>query len=594
MKTSISLAILFFTLGFTSCNRSTKNSDPLYDAQTVQADLFGQILDESGTPIMGALVKANTHTFVTDSNGTFQFVGIQTSKNSTVIEVSKPNYFKGFRTMYIIANEDNYTRIILIEKKNPANFNAGSGGTINVSGGGSITFSANSIVNKNTGAAYTGNVTVYSTWIDPTSEQLGDLIPGSLRGLNDNEEEKLLASYGMVGAELFDDNNQALQIAAGGKAQISFPLPAALSATAPASIPLWYFDETNGMWKEQGTAQIQGGNYVGNVSHFSFWNCDQPIEMVRFEATVKSSEGITLANAKVKITNKLYSVSAYDYTNAHGKVVGFIPKDANLLLEIFIPDCNLLVYSQDFSTTSSEVIMNSIIVTIPPGNLINISGTIVSCTNNIVKNGYIVLNINNFTKFIKASSNGNFVSSFAVCNAPISLNIIAHDADKKVFGINNDVTLNAGNNNLGPLTACGNISSQYIEWSSTVNGIKTSYTITDPLGLFVGGYNEVGLNDFTEINGTDTISQQVGISFAFDGSPSLSGNHYLKYYADHLDHDLLNDTTYSYINSIIPVILSKYDSVGGKIEGSFNGTILGLNIPIRNVKCTFRLTRDQI
>lgn len=92
----------------------------------------------------------------------------------------------------------------------------------------------------------------------------------------------------MVGAELFDDTKQALQIASGYTAQITFPIPGPLAATAPANIPLWYFDETNGMWKEQGNAQVQGGNYVGNVSHFSFWNCDYPATLVQLEAIVKT------------------------------------------------------------------------------------------------------------------------------------------------------------------------------------------------------------------------------------------------------------------------------------------------------------------
>jgi hypothetical protein len=35
---------------------------------------------------------------------------------------------------------------------------------------------------------------------------------------------------------------------------------------------LWSFDEAKGLWKEEGQAIKTGSNYVGDVSHFSFWN----------------------------------------------------------------------------------------------------------------------------------------------------------------------------------------------------------------------------------------------------------------------------------------------------------------------------------
>lgn len=577
---------------FFSCKRAT-NYIPSTDnnVQTVKADLFGQIIDESGIPIIGAIVKTSTHTFITDSNGVFQFVGIQTSKERTVLEVSKENYFKGYRTMYIVPNEDNFTRIILVEKKNPANFNAASGGTINVNGGGSITFKANSIVNKNTGVPYNGNVTVYSTWIDPTSSKLGDLIPGALRGFNTNGEEKLLQSYGMVGAELFDDTKQALQIASGYTAQITFPIPGPLATTAPANIPLWYFDETNGMWKEQGNAQVQGGNYVGNVSHFSFWNCDYPATLVQLEAIVKNTNGTPIANAKVRITNTANSTTAYDYTNSSGKVKGAVPQNANLKMEIFVDDCNILLYSQNFNTTTTPCFLNDITVAIPPSNQANISGTILNCTNSIVKNGYLTIKINNDTKILKASSNGNFACSMIVCNVPLTAGITAYDADKNVFGATNNFAIISGNNNIGNLSACGNTFSQFIEWHYTINGILTNFTVTDALGYCDGGYNGGSL--LNVVGGGDTITQHCAISLAFYGQPSLSGNHYLKIFSDHLDTDLNVDTTYSYLNSIIPVSLTKYDIVGGLIEGSFEGTVLGLNIPSRYVYCNFKVIRTN-
>lgn len=584
---------IFLVFAFASCNkRNNTTTDISNTGQTIIADIAGQVIDENGNPILGAIVKTNTHTCITDSDGFFLFMQISTSKNKTTLEVTKPNYFNGYRTMYIIANQDNYTKIRMIEKKNPSNFNATIGGLVQVNGGGTINFAANSIVNKSTGAPYSGNVTVYSTWIDPTSDKLGELIPGALRGIDNSEEEKILESYGMIGAELYDDNNQALQIAPGNNAQITFPIPASLSSNAPTTIPLWHFDGTTGMWKEEGFAQKQGSEYVGSVSHFSFWNCDVPGNFVQFEATFKNTNGTPLTNVIVRITNTANSTIRHSLTNSQGKVNGLIPENANLFLEIFTLECNTIFYSQNITTTTADVSLNNIIVNVPPTYQVIITGTILNCTNEICTNGYVKYKHNNDVKFIKASSNGNFFNSTIECFTPINVKLIPFDFDDEVFGSETNLSLNSGLNDVGNLIACGNVYDQFIKWENTINGVKTSYTITDIKGIFEGGLTfEFGQN----LNGVaagDSFNYKA-VSFFFDGSQSINGNHYLTHYGDHLDSDIVNDTSYSYINTIIPVMLTKYEAVGGKIEGSFNGNIKGLNIPDRNVKCTFRVNRTQ-
>ncbi len=558
----------------------------------VTADIVGQVIDEDGNPIQGAVVKINTHTFITDSDGVFQFINIDCSRNKTVIEVHKPTFFKGFRTMHIIANQDNFTVIRMIEKKNPANFNASSGGTIQVNGGGSISFSPNSIVNKNTGAPYTGNVTVYSTWIDPSSNQLNELVPGALRGIDAGEEEKLLESYGMVGAELFDDNNQALQIAQGSTATITFPIPAVMGVNAPTSIPLWHFDESSGMWKEQGSAQKQGSNYVGEVSHFSFWNCDVPGNFIHFEATFKNPNGTPVANADIIIKNVANSMSGYGQTNSYGKVEGAIPKNANLILEAYSTICGATFHTQNLTTGTSDITLNNIIINVPPTYQVILSGTILNCTNNICKNGYVKYKIGSTIGFVRGSSNGNFYSTIVECNTPANAKLTAYDYTEGTYGLEATFVLNTGLNQLGNLSACGNSYDQFVKWENTINGVKTSHTITDIGGNFDGG---IFFNFGVQQNGIvagDSISMKA-VSFAFDGAPSISGNHYLVEFGDHMDCDLVIDTSYSYINTSIPVILTKYEAIGGKIEGSFNGHIKGLNIPDRNVNCTFRVNRTN-
>jgi hypothetical protein len=60
----------------------------------------------------------------------------------------------------------------------------------------------------------------------------------------------------------------------GKTAKLRFTIPSSLRSTAPATIPLWSVDETTGLWKQEGSATKGTDYYEGDVSHFSFWNCD--------------------------------------------------------------------------------------------------------------------------------------------------------------------------------------------------------------------------------------------------------------------------------------------------------------------------------
>ncbi len=43
---------------------------------------------------------------------------------------------------------------------------------------------------------------------------------------------------------------------------------------APDSLPLWHFDEEQGLWVEAGVVRKEGLTYRAEVGHFSWWNCE--------------------------------------------------------------------------------------------------------------------------------------------------------------------------------------------------------------------------------------------------------------------------------------------------------------------------------
>src|ERR1700742_2255235 len=111
-------------------------------------------------------------------------------------------------------------------------------------------------------------------------------MPGDLRGIGSDGNETALQSFGMMDVEMVDDAGNKLQIASGQQASLTFSIPDTLLSLAPATIPLWYFNDSSGRWIQQGSAVKQGNTYVGQVGHFTYWNCDAPMGTVNFKVHV--------------------------------------------------------------------------------------------------------------------------------------------------------------------------------------------------------------------------------------------------------------------------------------------------------------------
>jgi hypothetical protein len=92
--------------------------------------------------------------------------------------------------------------------------------------------------------------------------------------MNATNHEGVLQSFGMIGVTLQDAAGNKLNIMSGKSASITVPIAPAQQSSAPATIALWYFDDADGLWKEQGTATKNGNVYIGTVQHFTWWKCD--------------------------------------------------------------------------------------------------------------------------------------------------------------------------------------------------------------------------------------------------------------------------------------------------------------------------------
>jgi hypothetical protein len=497
--------ILFFAVQ-TGCkkNDAIKDTSPVLetptiadDAVKVTATVTGSVIDENNKPVAGAAVTAANASTTTDAMGNFVFKNINISAANGFVTVNKSGYFKGIRSFVTDAGKNNYVKIQLIKQVVSGTVNGANGGSVNTLTGAAITFPAGAFVTAN-GIAYSGNVIVYAHWIDPTAANLPLVIPGDLRGINSSNGEYLLKSYGMVGAEFTDNGGNALKIAPGKTAAISFPIPTSLQATAPATIPLWHFDEATARWKEEGSATKSGNNYTGQVNKFSFWNVDVPGNFIRLDMLLKNAtNNLPLANTLVKITSLTTNISAYDNTNDSGYVSGYVPKNENLKLEVIVGTAcanNTVVYSQNIGPYTSNTSLGSISVTLPANQVINFTGSLVNCSNQPVTNGYISLSLANGASTI-AYANATGAVNFSVihCGGTQTYTYNGVDLATGAYSTTAAGSATTATVNLGTVSACGNVINTngvyiagYIDKNAVLwkDGVPTFLTNNPPASPF--------------------------------------------------------------------------------------------------------------
>ena len=439
---------------FLSCNKMDVSyfaDRPQLTGQDLGSKVFssvsGFVTNENDDPVAGAKVALGNITTTTDMYGYFEANDAQVSANAAVVTVSKKGYFNGTKTYLAAANNDAFFRIKLIPKTIAGSIDATIGGSVKLNNGMRISYPANGIIHASGGAAYNGTVNVAAFWINPVADDLNKILPGDQRGITKNGEMKGLVTYGMAAVELTDAGGELLQIAPGKNATITMPVPTEILFRAPASIPLWYFDEAIGLWKEQGIAQKVGNTYIGDVSHFSIWNYDDSESFVDLDFTAVNASGAPMKNALVKISYLNDPNNArFTYTDAHGHSAGIVPGNADLRIEIMGDEaCGTSVYNQTFSTAANNISLGTITVNASSGTA-TVSGTLTDCSNNPVNNGSIIMQKNGQYYRFPVNKNGAYHFSTLLCNTTATVNLIAFNNSGAVYNAPAPYTLTAGTN----------------------------------------------------------------------------------------------------------------------------------------------------
>lgn len=459
---------------FLACNKNidlTTVVDPgPIPTVNVQSSLYGRVFDEYGYPFPGATVQVAGQTLTTNAQGLFFLHDKQLDKNGTYVRVSAPGYFTTARFAYPQLGSSTYLEITLLGSGFFHNFSTTAIAELALNGGASVTIPAGNLVTAG-GQAYTGIFKVAARWLDPSDPATFRQMPGDLRAQNADGQAKVLKTFGMIGVEISSPSGDPLQLAPGKKATIGLPIPASIQASAPSSIPLWHFDDATGYWLEDGSATRKGNNYVGEVSHFSFWNCDVPADYIILDGCLGDLTGQPLANVAISLTSAQFGTGS-GYTDAQGLFGGVVPANEELILKVW-DDCNSVVYETTIGPFATNTTLSKIKVNPGSQELITVSGDLLDCNNLPLSTGLAyVYDLDTLLTILPTDANGHFEGSFYQCYSLTTLSIIAYDAADPLQSTPVAVNIMGNVANAGTIPVCNSLD-QYITFD--INGISRTY-----------------------------------------------------------------------------------------------------------------------
>ena len=288
------------------------NSDPDPVAEQRTGSAAGIVSNTvSGEPLSNVTVSSGGRSTQTNSDGEFVLSGIPEAGRA-VVQFALTGYESAFRPTEIVDGEQADVTALMVP--------VGVSETIDPMMGGEV-----SIPNS------TARVILPAGSIDsaePVVVSLTDIDPGSSAGnmpgdftAGDDDSPLPIESFGAISVNITSDSGEEIDLLPGATATIRIPL-SSRNSSPPATIPLFYFDETTGRWVEEGLATLQTIDgesfYEGTVAHFTVWNADDYLQTVQVTGCVENSDGERMSNVRITSSGIDYTGTSEAVTNNLG------------------------------------------------------------------------------------------------------------------------------------------------------------------------------------------------------------------------------------------------------------------------------------
>lgn len=395
--------------------------------------LEGFVHDSKGNALENVTVTSGTSTTQTDQNGFFALTQVALNGQRVIVKFTCSDYQPVVRSgafqtgeTWDVVMTSKYNYSGSVPSKTEYNIESTQDRAITVNSNAASTtktmeveLKGNGYKDVETGTAFTGKVTASVSYLDPDAEDFADQMPGGdLAAVRTDGQEVQLVSYGMTAVSLTDSDGKPLQLTGDKPAELTFPVPENVknmrAEDRPATIPLWSFDETKGVWVEEGVASYDSNRdvYVGSVKHFSWVNLDYPEVRATIKGVVKDENGTILPKIKLHIGQ----TSAI--TNDKGEFSVFVPKDTKVEVTVRAKDYGNYCDSED---QQAKVVVDGLAageekeITLTLPTLAKITGNIVNQGNGgNIATVWLEYNRDSRkveTKKIRSDENGNFTLS---------------------------------------------------------------------------------------------------------------------------------------------------------------------------------------
>ena len=540
------LIILIAIIGCSEDGSITPNN-PNNNGGNTTTTISGIVVNENNEPVSGVTVSAHGQTKTSGANGEFMFTDITVPANRLFVKAEKHGYYTATRGEQPKQGAT-VLKLTMMTKSITHTINSTSGGTANLTNGSMVEIQPGSVV-KNDGSAYNGPVNMSVVYMDPTDVKFSETVAGGdMMARRSDSSDAVLYSYGIMKVEMESPSGEKLNVTGSKPSTITTTIPASLVSQAPSTIPLWYFDENTGLWREEGVATKQGNKYVGTVNHFTDWNNDYPGYLTRVEGKVVDCQGNAIPGVVVKVGQTIA------VTDEFGNYVRTVPTGVEFTISVEA--------SQNFGMSSAPVQIPSLtqnqVYQVPLCQLACfpvITGSFKDCSNN---NLYGTLSVfwDNQNQGIMPTQTGGF-RIYVAPNKQARLKFTSFSGqviDTIVQTPSSPVTLN-----LGELRSCSSQSDCENSFVITGAGYNNKY-VRLQTAVALGYYSVKDSVTGLTAAGMDTAS----FSLVFPGKTTGS----FAWQSGSLVYKNLVTAAAQTLN----IVVTEYGAVGEDIKGTFEGT----------------------
>jgi hypothetical protein len=330
VKTGVSMAALIATLAGCGGGGGGGSSVPTPETPTT---LKVVVLNEAGSPVAAARVRVGSSDLNTDASGAAS-VTLPSSTTETIALVTKNGFATNAKTAVIYAGNATELRVTLFAHQVVSTFASNSGVTV-TPGGAKIQIPATAGFRTSAGVAYTGNVTVGSSYFNPETLRGIQGFAGPYVG-SDAGAQSSLISVGVIEAKFTAADGSVLEMTNVAPATLTFP--ATGNSGTLTSVPLWYYDEAQKMWVRDGQAVRQAdGSYVGTVRHFTVWNADiSVVNPATIKGCFRNAQGQAVAPVYARVEGIGWRASGFVDSNGNFEIRN-APSGIPLELQVLNP-----------------------------------------------------------------------------------------------------------------------------------------------------------------------------------------------------------------------------------------------------------------